>query len=165
MKMKHMILLMVFTVLVCAAYVAYNPTITDRFESDYSDGEVIRPVNGVFDLKKVALESPKSKSFTARLDTSGHVMFYDDTGDRTVNIIEYDKMIHLKRDGIDSFLRGELEKPSWVVDGVCVHQIDFRDGSTLYSAYIKNSTADTVVYIATPNEKETADLANSVEFK
>ena len=62
-------------------------------------------------------------------------------------------------------MNGELEKPSWTVDGVTVHQIDFHSGDTRYSAYMKNSTTNTIIYISTPSEKETADMMNSLKFR
>lgn len=154
-----------FTLLVCFMFVIYNPNIATEYPSEFADNEVFTPDNGHYDFKTFTINTTETKNFTARIITSGHIRLADDTGKRTINIIELDKMINTKRDSINSFLNGELEKPSWSVDGVTVHQIDFKSGDPLYSAYMKNSSSDTIIYLSTPSEKETADMMNSLEFR
>lgn len=160
-KLKFCIML--FTLFVCCLFVFYNPTITAHVSDDITDGEVFTSQKGQFDFRIIKLNS-SADNFTSRHITNGHIQLYDDTGNVTVNIIQYDKMIHYKRDGIESFFKSELETPSWTVDGVSVHEIDFLISDTLYSAYVKNSTTDTVVYLSTPNESETAAMVNSLSF-
>ena len=154
-----------FTLLVCSMFVIYNPNIATEYPSEFTDNEVFTPDNGHYDFKTFTINSTETKNFTARIITSGHIRLADDTGKRTINIIELDRMINTKRDSINSFLNGELQKPSWSVDGVTVHQIDFKSGDPLYSAYMKNSSSDTIIYLSTPSEKETADMMNSLQFR
>lgn len=154
-----------FTLIACTMFVIYNPNIATEYTSKLADNEVLMPENGHFDFKTFTINSTETKNFTARIITSGHIRLVDDTGKRTINIIELDKMINTKKDSVNSFLNGELEKPSWTVDGVTVHQIDFHSGNTRYSAYMKNSTTNTIIYISTPSEKETADMMNSLKFR
>ena len=154
-----------FTLFVCSAFVFYNPNIATQYTTDFADNEVFIPENSHYDFRTISLNSTTAKNFTTRIITNGFIQLFDDTGKRTVNIIELDKMINSKRDSINSFLNRELEKPSWSVDGVTVHQIDFSSGKPLYSAYMKNSSTNTIVYLSTPDEQETADMMNSLRFK
>ena len=162
--MKRLLLLLaLLTVIACCAFVILNPNIAQDYHEDFSDGEMFMPVNGTFDFRNFTLNAD-AKNFKAKIISNGHVQLVDDTGNITVNVIELDKMIPAKRDDVNSILYDELKKPSWTVDGVCVHQIDFRSYGPLYAAYQKNSTTNTIIYLSTPNEQETADLMNSLEF-
>ena len=154
-----------FTLMACTMFVLYNPNIATEYTSEFADNEVFMPENSHFDFRTFTINDTKSKNFTAKIITNGHIRLADDTGDKTINVIELNKMINTKRDSVNSFLNGELEKPSWAVDGITVHQIDFRSGDTRYSAYMKNSTTNTIIYISTPSEKETADMMNSLKFR
>ena len=154
-----------FTLLVCSMFVIYNPNIATEYTSEFDDNEVFMPENGHFDFKTFTINDTKAKNFTAKIITNGHIRLADDSGDKTINVVELNKMINTKRDSVTSFLNGELEKPSWTVDGVTVHQIDFHSGNTCYSAYMKNYTTNTIICISTPSEKETADMMNSLKFR
>lgn len=156
--------IVLFTLFACCAFVSYNPNIATEYTTKFIDNEVFTPENGHYEFRTFSLNCTKAKNFTARIMGNGHVRLVDDTGNRTVNVIELNGMIHSKRDSVNSFLNGELQKPSWSVDGVSVHQIDFRSGEPLYAAYMKNSTSNTIVYLSTPNEQDTADMMNSLEF-
>lgn len=161
MNKKLLLIIAIFTVFGCCIFVSYNPTIAQNYTSNFNDGEVFTPQNGHFDFKEFSLSSSKTKNFTTRIISNGHTQFVDDTGNITVNYIELDKMIQIKKDETNSFLNGELKKPSWTVNGVLVHEIDFEN-CVLYSAYKKNSSENTIIYLSTTSEKETADLMNSL---
>ena len=161
MNKKLLLAIAAFTVFVCCIFVSYNPTIAQNYTSNFSEGEVFTSQNGHFDFKEFSLNSSKTKNFTARIISNGHTQFVDDTGNITVNYIELDKMIQTKKDDANSFLNGELKKPSWTVNGVLVHEIDFENFE-LYSAYHKDSSKNTIIYLSTPSERETADLMNSL---
>lgn len=165
MNKRLIIAVMLFTVFVCGLFVVYNPNITDEFENEtFGNGEVFTQTEGVYDFKILTLKSPDADNYTAHVISSGHTLLVDESGDKCINILEFDKMLHSQKDSKESFLHSELKKPGWSVDGVEIHQIDFLLSDSLYSAYIKNSTTDTVVYIATPSEKETAEMVNSLIF-
>ena len=161
MNKKLLLAIALFTVFVCCIFVSYNPTIAQKYTSNFSEGEVFTTQNGHFDFKEFSLNSSKTKNFTARIISNGHTQFVDDTGNITVNYIELYKMIQTKKDDANSFLNGELKKPSWTVDGVLVHEIDFEN-CELYSAYQKDSSKNTIIYLSTTSERETADLMNSL---
>lgn len=152
------------TLIGCIIFVAYNPTIAVNYTTEYADGEIITPENGQYDFRIFTINSSSSK-FTANVVTPGHTRFDDDTGNVTINVIELDKMINVKKDDANEFLNGEIKKPAWSVDGVTVHQIDFMTHDSLYSSYQKNSTTNVIIYIATPNEQDTANMMNSLVFK
>ena len=164
MNRRVLVYISLFTVLVCFLFVNYNPNIASEFTSDYSDGEVFTPVNGTFDFKDFTVISD-SHNFTAKTKTIGHTQFTDDTGEVVINYLELDSMIQSTRDWHSNLLTEELKRPSWSVDGVTVHEIDFMFGDEAYSAYIKNSTGNKIIYLSTPNEQETADIVNSLYFK
>ena len=163
MNKKLLLAISLFTVFSCFIFVAYNPTIAEDNTSNFTDGEIFMPSNGEFDFKNFTIKSTDTKNFTTKIISNGHTQFVDDTGNITINYFELDKMIHINKDKVVSFLNGELQKPSWSVDGVEVHQIDFIDG-TLYSAYQKNSSSNAIIYLSTPNEQQTANLMNSLCF-
>lgn len=151
------------TVFACIIFTAYNPTIAQNYTGNFSDGEIFTPQNGQFDFGDFFLNSTKAENFTAKIISNGHIKFVDNTGNITVNYMELDRMIRINRDMTNSFLNGELQKPSWSVDGVAVHEIDFTRGA-LYSAYYKDSSENAIIYISTSDERETADLMNSLRF-
>ena len=162
MNKNLLLTIAVLTVFTCCVFVSYNPTIAQKYNSSFSEGEVFTPQDSHFDFKDFSLNSSKTKNFTTKIISNGHTQFIDDTGNIIINYIELDKMIHMKRDSANSFLNEELKKPSWTVDGVMVHEIDFNN-CKLYSAYQKDSSKNTIIYLSTTNEKETADLMNSLK--
>ena len=95
----------------------------------------------------------------------GHTQFIDDTGNITINYMNLDNMIQSTRDWHRNLLDKELEKPSWSVDGVMVHEVDFFIHDEQYSAYVKNSTSNVIIYLSTSSEQETADIVKSLKFK
>ena len=165
MKKRLLIYILLFTLLVCFLFVGYNPNIASRFSEDYTDGEVFTSSDGRFDFREFSITSPGSHSFTAKTKNIGHVQFTDDTGNITINYLDLDNMVQSTRDWHKNLLDKELEKPSWSVDGVMVHEIDFLIHDEQYSAYVKNSTSNEIIYLSTSSEQETADLVNSLEFK
>lgn len=165
MNRRLLVYVSLFTLFVCCLFVVYNPNIATNFTTDFSDGEVFTSQNNHFDFKEFSINSSKAKSFTAKIKTIGHTQFVDDTGNITINYLELDKMIQSNRDWHNSLLKKELERPSWSVDGVMVHEIDFILNDELYSAYQKNSSADAIIYLSTPSEQETADIMNSLAFR
>ena len=165
MKKRLFVYVALFTVVACLLFVAYNPNIAAEGTDEFSDGEVFLPHDDNFDFRVFTLNSSGTRNFTTWTIINGHTQFVDDTGNITVNLLELDDMFPTKRDRVTMFLNGELEKPSWTVDGVSVHEITFPSHDSLYSAYFKNSTENTIIYLSTPNEQQTADLMNSLEFK
>ena len=161
---KILPLLALLMVIACCIFVILNPNIAQDYSEDFSDGEMFTPVNGTFDFRNFTLNAD-AMYFKAKIISNGHVQLVDNTGNITVNVIELDKMIPAKSDHVNSLLYEELKKPSWTVDGVCIHQIDFRSYDSLFAAYQKNSTTNTIIYLSTPNEQETANMMNSLEFK
>ena len=154
-----------FTVLVCCLFVNYNPNIAANFTSDFTDGEVFYPQNGTFDFRDFSIQSNESENFTVKIMSNGYTRLVDDTGNITINFLQSDNMIHSQRDWNEYILNHELEKPSWSVDGVMVHEIKFIFHDELYSAFIKNCDNDTIIYLATPSAQHTADMVNSLTFK
>lgn len=161
--MRLEISVIAFTLLVCGLVALLNPVLCTELDSDYAQGEVFLPADGQFDFETFTLNS-SSKNFTVYHVESGHVSLADDTGDRVVNIIQLDKMINFKKDSTNSFINGELQKTNWMVDGVNVHEIEFMNGEKLYSACVKDVSTNTMVYVATPSDKETAGMINSLDF-
>jgi hypothetical protein len=164
MNKRLLVYMSLFTVFVCCVFVTYNPNIADDFTSDFAEGEVIMPENGHFDFKDFSINSSKAKRFTAKAKTIGHTQFIDESGNITINYLELDKMIQSNKDWHRSLLDSELERPSWTVDGVSVHEIDFIFHDELYSAYQKNSRTNAIIYLSTPDEQETAYMMNSLTF-
>jgi hypothetical protein len=153
-----------FAIFVSSMFIVYNPNIATEFSDDYTQGEVFLPKNHTFEFKTFSINS-SAKNFTAKIITPGHIMLVDDTGDTTINVVELNNMINSQRDQIKQVMDNELKKTSWTIDGVAVHQIDFVLYSPLYSAYCKNSTTNTIIYLSSPNEQETADMMNSLTFR
>ena len=164
MNKRLFIAIVMFSVFVSCMFIVYNPNIATDLEDTYTQGEVFLPNNNSFDFKTFTLNS-SAKNFTARHMYNGRTMMIDDTGNTTINIVEFKSMINSQKDEINNILDNELKKKSWTVDGVCVHQIDFVFYEPLYSAYYKDSASDTIIYLSSPNEKETANMINSLEFK
>ena len=164
MNFKLAISIVAFTIIVSSIFVVFNPNIATDFKEDYTDGEVFIPVNDSYDFSTFRINNSQTQNFTAKIISNGHINLCDDTGERSINIIELDKLLKSQKDSKMSFLDDELKKTGWTVDGVIVHQIDFPRGGRLYSAYYKNSDTNTIIYIATPNEQETADMMNSLRF-
>lgn len=165
MNKRVLIYISLFTVLVCCLFVNYNPNIATSFTTDFSDGEVFTSENGHFDFRDFSIYCSDAKNFTAKVKTIGHTQFIDDTGNITINYLELDNMIQSNKDWHTSLLNKELERPSWTVDGVSVHEVDFIFHDELYSAYQKNSSENTIIYLSTPDEQETAGMMNSLTFK
>ena len=164
MNRKLLLIIALFTVFACCVFVGYNPTIAQNYSGNFTDGELFTPVNGHFDFRDFSLNSSKTQNFTVKIISNGHTQFIDNTGNVTINYIEPDKMIPISRDKAVSILNNELEKPSWSVDGVMIHEIDFKSSEPLYSAYQKDSSKNSIIYLSTTNEKDTADMMNSLRF-
>ena len=154
-----------FTLFACCVFVSYNPNIATNYTGEFSDGEVFTPEDSHFNFKDFELNCTGASNFTARTVISGHTQLIDGSGDRVINYLELDKMIPSNRDKTSSFLKSELEKPSWTVDGVCVHEITFVFYDNVYSAYIKDSSSNAIIYLSSTDEHETAEMMNSLEFK
>lgn len=162
--MRFEISAIAFTLFACCLIAFLNPILcTDLDDGNFTEGEVFLPADGCYDFKTFSLNS-SCKSFTVKHIESGHVTLVDDTGNITVNVVQLDKMINYKRDSARSFIKGELQKTNWMVDGVCIHEIEFLIGGKLYSACVKDVSTNTLVYLSTPLDQETADLINSLRF-
>lgn len=164
MNRRLFIAIALFSIFSSSIFIAYNPNIATEFADSYSQGEVFLPKDNHYNFKTFSLNS-SARNFTAKIISQGHIMLIDDTGDTTINVVELDNMINSQKDEVKFILDGELKNTAWTVDGVEVHQIDFIFYKTLYAAYFKNSTANTIIYLSSPNEKETADMMNSLVFR
>lgn len=165
MNKKLIIALIALTVVMCTLFVLHNPTVAHNLDNEtFAENEVFFSKNGLYDLKLISLKSPDAKNFTVKRVSNGHTLIVDDTGNRCINIVEFDSMIQSSKDRIENFLHNELENPSWTVDGVSVSQIDFMFSDSMYASYMKDSSRNVAVYIATPSERETADMVNSLVF-
>lgn len=164
MNRRLIFYIVTFTIFVSALFVIYNPDIATPIENTVADHETFMPENGHFDFREFSINSTSTKNFTSKTLTKGHYQLIDDEGNITINVLNLDKMFNYRKDKTVSFLKGELKKPTFAVDGVEVHEIEFRNGAMLYAAYFRNSTTNTIICISTPNEKQTADLMNSLEF-
>ncbi|MBQ8016789.1 MAG: hypothetical protein IJ258_01655 [Methanobrevibacter sp.] len=163
MKRKVIVAFVVFTVFVCILYVYNNPIILTHIESEkFTEGEVFVPFNGEYDFKTFKLNS-SAFNYTVKFAYKGHVQLVDDTGNITINVLQWDKINNIERFYRKAFIDSELRKPSWTVDGVNVHEIEFRQGD-LYSAAVKDTDRDTWIYIAAPDEAETAKMITSLRF-
>lgn len=153
-----------FTLVVCTVFLLLNPVVLAENTEEFSECEVFEPVNGEFDFNTFSLNSSDSRNFSVIHVESGHTVIVDDTGDRVINVIQFSKMVKSKKTYIKGFIDGELQKTSWMVDGACVHEIEFCQYDNMYSACAKDTSTDTMIYIATPSEKETAGMINSLTF-
>ena len=116
-------------------------------------------INGLMWLQISSAITPRA--FGVR---SGHVLLVDETGDKCINLIQFSSMVKIRQDSERNFIKGELSKTSWMVSGVCIHEIEL-DGGNMYSACIKDTSTDTLIYVATPNETQTAEMINSIALK
>lgn len=164
MNRRLFIAVALFSIFVSCMFIVYNPNIATELSDNYSQGEVFLPKDNHYEFKTFTINS-KAKNFTARIVSQGHVMLIDDTGDTTINVVDMDNMINSQKDQVNNVLGEELKKTAWTVDGVSIHQINFVFHSPLYAAYYKNSTSNTIIYLSTPNEQETADMMNSLTFR
>ena len=164
MNRRLLIAVALFSIFTSSMFIAYNPNIATELSDDYEQGEVFLPKDNHFEFKTFGLDS-KAKNFTAKTITQGHIMLIDDTGDTTINVVKLDHMINSQKDEVKLVMDNELKKTGWTVDGVEVHQIDFIFYNTLYAAYCKNSNTNTIIYLSSPNEQETADMMNSLSFR
>ena len=163
MKRKAMIALIAFTIFVCVLYVFNNPIILTHIDGEkFAAGEVFLPHGERYDFKTFTVNS-SAKNYTVKFAYKGHVQLIDDTGNITINIYQWDKINNIERFYKKSFIDSELRKPSWTVDGVNVHEIEFRQFD-LYSAAVKDTKTDTWIYLATPSDVETARLIDSLKF-
>ena len=157
--------LVIFTLVVCSIFVFLNPVVLAENSEVFSEGEAFTPVNGEYDFRSFSLKDSNTQNFSVKHVISGHTVIVDETGDKVINVIEFDKMVKIKKETTKSFIDGELKKTNWMVDGVCIHEIEFSDGDKMYSACVKDTSTDTMIYIATPSQNETAAMINSLTFK
>ena len=153
-----------FTLVVCCVFVFLNPAVLAENTEVFSEGEVFEPVNGTYDFRTFSLNDSASSNYSVKWVMSGHTIIVDDTGDKVINVLKYDDMVMSKKIHSKNFIDGELQKTSWMVDGVCVHEIEFSQYDNMYSACAKDTSTDTLFYIATPSANETAGLLNSLRF-
>ena len=153
-----------FTIVACTVFILLNPVVLAENVEDFSEGEVFEPVNGTYDFGTFSLNDSGSSNYSVKWVMSGHTIIVDDTGGKVINVVRYSKMVTPKKIYTKNFLDGELEKTSWMVDGVCVHEIEFCRYDNMYSACAKDTSTDTLFYIATQSVNETAGLVNSLRF-
>lgn len=166
MDRKLTVGLVLFTAIICFFFLISNPVLSTEIEDlNFSEGEVFEPCNGSYDFRIFTLNDSNTSSFRVKFVESGHVLLVDETGNKVINIIQFEKMINFKKDSSRDFINGELSKTGWMVDGVEVHEVEFRNGDSLYSACTKDTSTGTLIYLATPSDAETAAMLNSLAFK
>ena len=166
MKVRLMVSLALFTAVVCFFFMIANPVLSSEIEQmNFTEGEVFRPSDGHFDFGTFSLNDSNVSCFRVKYVESGHVLLVDESGDKVINVVQFEKMINLKKDQERNFIGGELLKPGWMVDGVDVHEVVFLKGSPLYSACTKDISSDTMIYLATPSDRETAGMISTLEFE
>ena len=164
MNRRLFVYIVLFTLFACCVFVSYNPNIATNYTGEFSDAEVFTTEDSHFNFRDFELNCTGARNFTTRTVISGYTQFIDDTGDRVINYLELDRMIPSNRDKANSFLNNELKKPSWTVDGVCVHEITFTFYDNVYSAYLQDSSSNTIIYLSSTDEHETAEMMNSLTF-
>lgn len=166
MSLKMKLYLVLFAVFFCAVFAFTNPALlADLDDGNFTEGEVFIPAEGEFDFNAFTMKSFGAKNYTVKFAESGHVQFVDDTGERTINMIEWDKMTSAQKNSRKSFIDNELRKESWTVNGVDVHEIEFFVSENLYSAAVKDTSTGRLIYLSTPDDHETADMINSIRFR
>lgn len=166
MNRKVMFALMMLTVVACCFFVVANPVLsTHIYDFNYSEGECFTALDGHYDLRYFTLNNSNTDYFKVKYTESGHALLVDETGEKVINVIRFDNMIHFKKDSSRDFIDGELSKTAWMVEGVEVHEVEFRNGEKLYSACTKDISTGTTIYLATPNDTETASMINSLTFE
>ena len=147
--------------LACVHY----PTIIASFDDvKYVDGEVFTPVNGEYDFKKFSLNSSQTENYKTFITCSGYARLIDSGGNHYVQVFEWDKMTSAQREKLNSSFLFEQKNPSHVRDGIRIVDIDLWDG-TLHGAYAYDSKSNTLVYIVTPQDRETVEMIQTLEFK
>lgn len=164
MKRNLIIAFSLFTVFVCAIFFMNNPVFLMHLDEKFSEGDVFMPHDGHFDFGMFSLNSSNARNYTAKHVLSGHAVLVDDTGKRTINVIEWGKMTRFKMNSKKAFLEGELLKPSRMVNGICVHEIEFSGVEKRYSACANDTDGDTWIYIAAPDEHDVAEMVKSLRF-
>lgn len=165
MSRKLDVSLVIFTLIVCSVFVYLNPVVLAENTEVFTEGEAFTPVNGEYDFKTFSLNDSNTQNFSVKRVLSGHTLLVDETGDKVINVIRFDKMVKLKKVTTKDFIDGELKKTNWMVDEVCIHEIEFSGGDKMYSACAKDTSTDTLIYIATPSQNETAAMINSLTFQ
>ena len=166
MDRKLMFSLMLLTVVVCCFFVVSNPVLsTDIDDLNFTKGDVFAPSDGHYDFGMFALNDSDASYYEVKAVEAGHVLIVDETGDKVINVFRFDDMINFKRDSSSEFIRSELSKTGWMVDGVEVHEIDFSKSDPLYSACTKDTSNGTLIYLATPSDRQTSSMINSLTFK
>ena len=154
----------IFTLVMCSVFVFVNPVVLADNPETFAEGEVFFSSNGEYDFKEFSLNDTNVNNFTVKFVQSGHTLIVDETGGKVINVIKYGNMVKSNKIHVKNFIDGELQKTNWMVDGVCVHEIEFSGGDRMYSACVKDTSSDTMIYVATPSEKETAGMINSLTF-
>lgn len=166
MNRKMMISLVLFTAVICYFFLIANPVLSSDFDYwNYTEGEIFTPSNGHYDFGLFSLNNSDTQYFKVKYVEAGHVLFVDETGRKVINLVQFDRMINIKKDNARQFLGGELLKTSWMVDGVEVHEVDFVTGDKDYSASKRNLSSGTIIYLATQNDTETAGMINSLTIE
>lgn len=133
-------------------------------ENKYVDGEVYFPEGNEYDFGLFTLNSSKSRNYTTIISSSGYCQFVDDKGNNTINVLEWNKMNLPHRMNVNSSFQMEFEKPSHMVDGIRIIDIDFM-GYHFYASNLTNEDKSITIYIATPSENETLEMIRTFEFK
>jgi len=153
---------------ICAVYtvIMYHPAIIASLDDDkYIDREVFTPTDGKFDFRKFSLESADAKNYTTYVCCSGFAQLVDDTGNRTINVLEWNKMtLAWKRMENESFSK-ELKKPSHMADGIKVIDVVVYGNKRIYAAYAYDEPSNTFIYVATPKENETVEMVKTLKFR
>ena len=160
---KFLLVLMALAVLHTAF--AYHPVILASLDGEkYVDGEVFRPVDGEYDFRKFTLKSSQTENYTTIIDKSGFAQFLDGRGNHTINVLEWDKMTSESRDRLNSSFMIEVNKPSYVVDGVRIVNTSVLDAK-FYGSCVDFPNSNAQIYVATPTVNETVEMVRTLKFR
>ena len=158
--------LVIFTAFVCYVFLVANPVLSSDIDAlNFTKDEMFMPSDGHYDFKIFRLSNSNTSYFKVKYVEPGHVLLVDETGKKVINIVRLDNMINIWKDNSGNFIKEELSKTGWMVDGVEVHEIEFAGGEKLYSACSKDISSGTLIYLATPDDRETAGKINSLTIE
>ena len=138
MKIRLFVYVALFTIFISCIFVSYNSNIAADFTEDFKEGEMFLPENNHFDFRNFSLNCSDAKNFTVKFISNGHTQFIDDTGNITVNYVEFDKMVNIEESPLQMPELKEIAptfKWSSQASGI---QIPKEIGEKLEEIWIKN---------------------------
>ena len=165
MRLIFKLFLVVVVLAVLHMAFAYHPVVLASLDDEkYVDGEVFRPVDGVYDFRKFTLKSSQTENYTTIIDRSGFAQFLDGRGNHTINVFEWNKMTSASRQRLNDSFMIEMNKPSYMVDGVRIINTSVLSAK-FYGACVDFPESDMQIYVATPTVNETVEMVNTLKFK